>query len=455
MNKHIKKFDALILSGVLVFILFLGFIINPENIVFQGVNPHPYLLISILISSFYGYRVSIFSGVTLSLVYLVILNLQLDYEEVETILDFKYLGVPLAIIIISPIVGELKQRTLDENKNLKSKIDENKEIIDYNLDEQKLLERENNELKRRLISRLDTMKTLFESAKKLGGHREELLAENLVSILVEHLDVNRVALYKKKVGDVYEVWKSYGDSENIIEDEINIGETKSIVLKEVFKSKKVVNLSEINSVSEFEETKDRIILSGPFLDEFGAIEGFICIYSMPFLNYIPSNFKLLQLYMEWFSLTWQRAIEFSDAITNNIVEEEFGIFKYSYFYDRIAEEFERAKTFMLPLTLIKIKFKNYHSIFEENIIFVKKIIAKVILDEIRKIDCFAEGEKENEWNIILPIIEANETDQLVSKLKSNIESLEMVINESGEKIDLDWQIISFHPNMKEVSDFVG
>jgi len=358
-------------------------------------------------------------------------HFNLNYLEVETIFDFYYLATPLFLSMTSIVIGELKQRSLKNGSDQEKSIQDLNQTISHLRNKDLVLEKENIELKKRIVSKLDTARSFFDIATSFHSVEEEVLLDNLKEALIRLYKTTKVSI----IGQV-----------DLVQDDLDV------LTRSAMRLKKQATLEDVYSLKDFPQNDDIVLVSIPLIIE-GRIEYVVRISGIPFLDYIPSNFKLSDLYGSWVcdSLKYGRA--YQKSMKSSIWNEELKVYQHNYFKERIGEEFDRSKTYMLPLTMMKVKIDSLRGFSSAKSLTVRKIICGILAKHTRKLDYVSEGRNIDEFYVVFPIFDGSATKNLWDEVNAEFKKLNL-LGESGA-LHLEGKIREFNPSMNSVDDFTG
>jgi GGDEF domain-containing protein len=99
-----------------------------------------------------------------------------------------------------------------------------------------------------------------------------------------------------------------------------------------------------------------------------------------------------------------------------------GVYTYSFFKIRVAEELSRANRHRLPMTLLLINLLDFDQMSPESQEDLLSIIGLVFNHSIRDVDIPCRYSSRSSFALILPISEAASARVLIDKLGTSIES---------------------------------
>lgn len=415
-----------------------------DHFAFLKNNPNPFMILSVFLSAFYGLRVAIVSSLVCSLTYLLMVHLNVNYQEVETIFSIDYLYTPLLLTIISVVIGELKQRSLDRIKVLQTELSDLSKHEEHYQAKTAVQEKEITELKKRLVSKLDTARSFHDIATSFQSLDEETLFTNLGHAIKRLLGTDDVHIYQVDAS-ARELLQWHGH-EVISFDHLDW------ITAESLRSKSQITLSDVFSLKQFQQETRSVLLALPLVIN-GNVEYIVRVSNIPFLEYIPSHFKITQLYAEWVCSSLQYSRNYRSSLKNSIWNDQLQIYKHIYFADHIEEEFSRSKTFMLPLTVMRIKVDGLAEASPSKNQTIKKVVCGLLSRKIRKLDYITEGKNEDEFLVIQPICQGEITENCWLAIDEEFRKLDLKVND--KPMSLRSTIREFTPQMQTVQAFAG
>jgi len=441
------RFSEIILLVILIIILIIaGFKFQQGNMAYLGVEPNPYLLLVIFSSCFWGISTALYVSFFMTFLNIILLYYQVDFQAVETIFTFKYLAYPVTFMIVGPLLGELRERILKENEELKEEkkrqlnlLKSYKETIDY-------MEKVNTEIKGRLVGQLGTFKSLYESAKGFMSFDKDEIIDHLYQILEKHIEVQQMVLYFKNKKGIFYSYKM-----------LNLDNKKEplplddFLIHECLRQKKTVSLQEIKNRDDFNQYSKKALICGALLDHQGEVEALLVVYEMPFLKYTANNISFFSLAIDWASMSYRQLEHYDDLRRNVIYDNKMGLYYSSYFEARLKEEFTRAKTYMLPLTVMTFLIEGHEHWEEKKLHFILKTLSQIIGKRIRTIDCLSLMKSYQGLQVLLPIIPPEESQAL----KLGVEQDVKMFNDEYFVFTLKIMSTDFSPQMNDYNDLLA
>ena len=410
--KHYLKNDGAAIIAVSAILLIIGFKFSPENPGLIGYIPHPYFIISILFSAYAGLRSAIVMSVVLSLQILLVIHFNVDYQEVETILEYKYLSIPLTIIIISVILGELKTRQSKKSDTYRTKQSEQDEIIKSLMGQVEFLNEESQEIKKELISKLDTFVTVTSRMQKFQLKNENDIIYELMDFLATDLGVTKAKafMFRESTGGFVAADSDEGDSAILVDP----------LFLSAVETKKPTSIREYLRRSP--NSKTLLMACYPIIQEEKLI-GIIAIIEVNFLDYTPGNMLTIKQIIHWVESCLSYAKDIRILSQNSIINPELRIHTRQYFLDRLIEEHEFAQRYNKIIHIIKLDIQGLVLLPPLKKNFARKIISQNLISTLRKMDCICEGAQQDVFYVILNLPDPNHSQIALERVRASMENL--------------------------------
>jgi hypothetical protein len=439
--KHFFKNDGaaiVVVSGIL---LIIGFKFFPENPALIGYIPHPYFIISILFSAYAGLRSAIVMSIVLSLQILLILHFNVDYQEVETILDYKYLSIPITILIISVVLGEFKTRQNKKVINFKIKQAEQDEIIKSLMGQVEFLNEESQEIKKELVSKLDTFVTASSRMKRFQLKDENDIIFELMDLLETDLGVTkaRAFMFKESTGS-YSATVPEENDNDILNDPLFLA---------AIETKKPASIKE--HLRNNPNTKTLLMACYPIVQE-EKVTGVIAILELNFLDYTPGNMLSIKQIIHWAEACLDYAKEIRILSQNSIINPELRIHTRQYFLDRLIEEHEFAQRYNKTIHIIKVEIDGLMSLAPLKKSYARKLISQNLISTLRKMDCICEGARQDVFYVILHLPDPTHSQFAVERVRVSMENL-VKQTSSPDALNTDVRLIE-HSNFSTLENFI-
>lgn len=215
-----RYFTDLVVLFLSIGLYFLGiYFYDPGNWAFLGTDLHPFFLISILYSSYYGIRHAAVSSLLFSALYLGLVANQVDFQEVESLFLIKFLKLPVLLSFMSVAVGEVRQRTFKRNRETHRKLTTSTTVNNELENKLHLASVELVELQKRYATLTESFAENVRLVEELEDKGFEEIIEISTTYLKNECHIGEVKFYAKNGPGVHEnelkVINRLGDSSEI------------------------------------------------------------------------------------------------------------------------------------------------------------------------------------------------------------------------------------------------
>lgn len=421
MRGNLRSNTLSLLVCVLILIAVDVYLI-PNDFAFMEIRPNPYLVLSIIFASLYGLSMSFIASLLTGGAYLVSVHMNLNYEEVESLIDMAYLSTPISILALSVILGELSDRRQRRIRSLQKELSDLGKMEELTRKKTSEQGKEITELRKRLVSRLDTTRSLFETARSFHSLEEEELLANLKLALQK--------LYKTSAVELIDV------------SETRIPELGSL-------SRKAIRLRQQVTLVDLLKEKDlagSVSLALPIiLDE--EVEYLVEVSEIPFLEYIPSNFRISEIYGQWIASSLGFGRRYRRSERQSIWNEELKVHRYHYFEERIGEEFSRSRTYMLPLSILRVKLTHDEGVPPSKFFVIQKLFTGVASRGIRKLDFISEGSSPGEFLVVMPVSDRSKALEVWGPIEAEFSRIGLS--------QLSGKLVEWNPEMERLEDLLS
>lgn len=429
----------LFLFGVNQFLL-------PQMPGFIGIDPHPYWIGILLFGFRYGVPAGLMAGVVSAALYLYSAWTFLERYLFE---DVSFYLLPSFFVLVGVLVGVGVRRyreTLDRLTRDKAELTRAEKALQ---DEIKILKEINIGLEKKIATRMTTLVTLYEGAKRLEAIQLEDLYPAILEFMTKTLDVGKSSLYlkeegrfllKKNIG-----WQDYEKRPS----EIPMNEG---IIGIAGASNKVTSIRDFlqdPSVSKPALLGDAMI-AGPLRDgENGEVVGVLSIQEMPFLSFNSATLNLFAFLLQWASRSIGRANYIKQLKTQEIVDPEYHVYSKDYFLSRAVQELNRSKTYYLPLSLGLVQVEGTEKIPKAKKGPVMVALSRLMKNSCREMDVIARfDDPQTPFAVLLVTASRAQAEEIRRKILDNFKQMKM------ESVFMKMGISSFVPKTKNVESLI-
>jgi diguanylate cyclase (GGDEF)-like protein len=383
------------------------------------------------------------SGIFSAVLYLA---LQFLFGERYLFDDFSFYAQPSLFIIVGTLAGAgiyryraviqglIKDKSIlnAREKSLQEEIKTQADVI--------------TELEKRIVTRMSTLITLYEGARKLESIQMDELYKSILGFIVKTLDVQEASLYLKE-GGRFVLKESFG---------FDTGRSPPTILTQgEGVAGYAIAHGRLTTIREFlEESIDvkkhiepmECLMAAPLKQgEQGELVGALCIHRMPFLNFNSASINLFTFLMAWANRAIGRATYIQNLKTHEIIDPEFGVYSYRYFMTRSEEEIQRSKTYYLPLSLILTRIDGLEGLSIEKKTAILSAIAQLLKENSRAMDVVARYlEKNLPFAVLLLTVSQAQAAEVCEKILKKFTLLEL-----SPQVTLNLGLASFSPQTRD------
>lgn len=421
-----KAFTEIILGYA--FLITVNFFLLNQNMGFAGVHPHPYWAVILLLAARYGYRSGLWAGLIGAFFNLVLIHGRQLLIDGPTVLEMTSFVEPLLFIIVGAVIGEIREIQKRANEELREDFAKVKKEYDTLKIHYTALSEAKQELDGNIISTKDTLSTLNEAAQDLRSLNEQDIYPAVLGLLKNYAGAQAASIYLL-------------DNNRLILKEAL--EEQSSQRPTAFNADygmmglaiKAGKLVSIKAAMTGEENKDYlqsgILASVPIMDEAGKNYGVINIEKIPFVKFNPLTLRMIALIADWCGAALENAAIYQTAKDKDITDEITGAHKNSYLGKRLNEEFQRARRYKLPLSVIMIDFIDIERLPQEKQDDIMTVASGVIHKMARTIDLLFHAETPGRYVLLLPSTDLSGARVLNGKLQKELDAFKF----RGEKVD--------------------
>ncbi|GAB4013011.1 MAG: hypothetical protein Fur0010_09440 [Bdellovibrio sp.] len=386
--------DVGIYSGLVLITIIYGVLFDQYNLALFGYEPHPLLLITVILSAYRGLLFAIIGSLASSVIYLLLLNYQVDYEQVETILSWNYFSLPSSILFISIFVGMIRQTTHDRYKQLlQTQLEDHEKFRKIEALKRKI-EIENRELKERLVTRQDSVESLYRVSQKLNDIDKDVLIENFLEVLNEYCHSKRSLIIKREGQSYLPVAQKdfeFKDFDNKWERWLELADKKN----------NSITLMDFGQDLGEQSLDNHPILVRKLNSNISNEVWYLFVFEIPFLKFVPTTFKMIDMYSKWLIQSIDKISKYHDLEERSFLNAELNIYKNHYYLERLEEEIEQAKHYELKFSVIQFSIQNWDILTKGRQKIAKRIVVENLRSMTKKMDVISEGELVNEIEVMI------------------------------------------------------
>ncbi|MBF0239056.1 MAG: GAF domain-containing protein [SAR324 cluster bacterium] len=393
-------------------------------------SPHPYWLVVISLALMYGPVAGIVTGIIAG-------GLTLNWAELKDIQPMELMVLafsPFAFVSGGALLGFINRRQKNLiSDNFKDLDSLHQQIEDIETDRQRLIEANLN-LEKKVVSREDTILTLYEASKSLGSLQKEQIFQKIPVLLKEYLRAQACSFYLHQEDQLMFISQIGWHSLQEYPDNYN---SSSPLYQQLIRQMRILMPQDLRDI-------DNSIMVSPLIDQNKHLYGMIKIEKLSFLELNASTAKMLEILADWMMRAIDNAWRFSVSQERQIRDPLTETFTYAYFKERLQREIRLTQRYKLKTALTLVKIVRFQDMTETIQNTVLSIVARILLFQFRDEDLVARVEFEDyQFAIIQPYTEHQGANVAIMRCLRELIGFEFKPFEDNdfEVLLLEWNVL--------------
>jgi diguanylate cyclase (GGDEF)-like protein len=459
LDKYMKD---VIFSLVTFFLLVIvtNIFLFPEIPGFIGLNPHPYLIVVLLMSGRFGLREGLISAVLASLILSIYVFLEnRPFFTFELLTQTPILLAYASYFLAAFIVGEMRGFSKSYERDL---VRQNQELRQQKarLEEQlEIVTQIKEELENRIIGQEQTVLSLYQATKALETLDEKEFYQALTQLTARFTGATRVTLFMIDYStETLQPVAQYGwEDESRLEVTLPLDEG---IFDLVLRYNQLLTIKEISDDPEklriWEKSTHRAYVYVP-ISMVSVTVGILTVDDIPFLKLNISTIRILSLIAELAVPALKNIIKYQDLQEMVRVDPVTGLPKYEWFLTMAEAEFKRTERYGQNLSLLLIELEGLNEIERQYghdaRVEALKWFTHKLRSMLRSVDIIGRGEEDSQFVVALPM--------------SGVEAALMVIDRIRQLLDHNgaargWRSVlkiyygeaSYHPSLESLDQML-
>lgn len=440
----LKKYPY-ILEIPIFFLLFyfINDLLFPEFPGFLGKDPHPYWIAIFLFGLKYGVEAGMTSGFAAAGMYLGMVWMNGDRTLFE---DLNFYFLPSLFIVAGVLIGfsiTRKKAQVIEVEAQRDSLLETQQQLDFKIS---TLTEINRELEKKVVSRMTTLVTLYEGARRLEETEVSALYKSIVEFTAKTLEGKGVSFFLKSA-EQWVMREKIGDVEGIPSHlKLNEGLVGLAGMNgKVFTVRDLVDMPSSTSVRD-------CVMAGPIRDGNGNVMGVLALHDIPLVRLNSATINLFSFLLQWAGRAIKRCVYIDELKSGEIMDQQYPVYSQTYYLSRLKQEFLRSKKYYLPLSFGMLKLSGIHNLEEKQKRKLMLTVATLLKNATRDIDIVAATPNPDYPFVILMITASeNQANEIRDLVMSDIRKIEW---DGFAAVSLDLQVGSFNPRMEHEQELV-
>ncbi len=416
-----------------VFIAAINYFYYPLSFLFIGDAANPYQILSICMAVRYGSSKGFFS-------FIIIISMAITAgtlnSSADRLLQNESIYFMLSVLLTTHIAGQLKDHQDYQYNRLKSKHEKLSADFEKCALNNLMLEDANKELTKKIVTRFQSLSTVYEAAKRLETLDYDKLFPAVLQILENHINVKSAAFYIRENEQLIlkAVSGSFGEE---LENRINI--SSRALFNYVIKNKKTISLLDdllLNESLPDKKEFERFTAVSPVIFN-DVIYGIIAVKDLSFDNLNDTSIRMISMVAEWAGMCLNKINNFTQIESEVPFDQKIKCYKPGHLKQLIKSEIYKAVRYKLELSICKISIIS-NDVIPDNIkTSVYFSIGYIIKNSIREIDIYGACMQNGCFIIILPVTDIKGAGVLLSRLISEINNFKIKPYHTDEELHFE------------------
>lgn len=260
----------------------------PDNPALLSWNPHPILLITLLMLVRYGFGGGVAAAIMCAVGHSLLLVMLVEEPALLYLLSPKYSAPVVVLVPITVVYGILVQGHLNRSRDAERRQHEVNQKMARLEQQQSNLRDVNAQLAARVVGTNATLSSLYEYAKLLNASRVADIYDGLLLLLQHAIEAETVAIWEVRSG-VLRCVAHRGERRPRPDD---TGQWRRW-----FDARGVMVL---HQVPDAERTSELPFLAGELRDgQGGKVLAYLVVHALPFARYNAETIRLFALVIDW------------------------------------------------------------------------------------------------------------------------------------------------------------
>lgn len=448
------------LATFFLLIISVNIFLFPDLPGFLGVNPHPYLIVVLLMAGRFGRWEGLLTAFLAGMVLVIYTYLESSpYFNLNMLTETPFLISIVSYFLAALIVGEMRgfnksfeRAIVRENTDFKqenSRLKEQLEIITIIKEE----------LENRIVGQEETVHSLYQATKSLETLDEKQFYEALTKLTSRFTGATKVTLHVVDYPNdkIIRVARFGYDESNGHYQKLPL---HSDIFKEILSSNKLMTIKDISDNDDvfrvWQQSENRAYAYVP-ISMGSVIVGILTIDDIPFLKLNISTVRILALIGELAVPALKNIIKYQDLQDMVKVDPVTKLPKYESFESLADVEFKKTGRYKLEYAILLVQVDGLDVIEKELGHTVRieatKWLSESIQNLLRTVDILASGKRDNELIMALPF---TNTDGLLSVIDRFKKSQEQKTSDNiwSKYISYSFGAATYHPSIKSIQDML-
>lgn len=365
---------------------------------FADVSPHPFWVVVLLMSGFYGLR----EGLTAAAAAAVLFRAgNLPEQQIDQhVYDYALIVLrePVLWLLAASVLGEIRRQHERREREVASELGLARTRLDELTEAYRRLDGVRDRLEARVVGQATTAVQLYRAVQAADRLDARGVLDTIEEVVRATLEPEAFSLYLMR-GDALELvfhegwpakapWPRHYAPNTPLFDAVIAGRRM---------------LCAAHRPDEHILREDGL-LAGPLVDmRSGHITGMLKIERMRFLDFNFSSLHAFRALCEWIATAYENAQRFEEAQADRVADQNTQLFSMTYLERQQAYLTAMAQRFRFALTMLVLRIENLEDLSGDERVSVAAAISRAVRSALRRTDLAFEYRRETgEVAVLMP-----------------------------------------------------
>lgn len=365
---------------------------------FAHVTPHPYWIIVLLMSAFYGLREGLVAAVASALLYRAghLPPQQMD----QHVYDYAWMVLrePLLWLLAASVLGEIRRQHQRHESGLAAELATHRARLDELGDAYRRLDAIKDRLETRVVGQATTAVQLYRAVQAADRLDVQGVQQTIAEVVRATLEPEAFSLYLLR-GDALELVSQEGWPAGAPWPRQYVPDTP--LFDAVIAGRRPLCAAQPADEAVLDGDG---LLAGPLVDmRTGQILGMLKVERMRFLDFNFSSLHAFRALCEWIATAYLNAQRFEESQADRLADQDTQLFSMSYLERQRGFLTAMAQRFGFDLTMLVLKVEDVDTFSAEERVRVSSAISRAARTALRRTDMAFDYRREaGEVAVLMP-----------------------------------------------------
>ncbi len=383
---------------------------------FDGVAPHPYWLVVLLVAGQYGSREGLVAAAAVTAALLVGNVAEQTINQDSHDFLFETLRLPFLWFAAAVAFGELRMRHITERQELTRDLDESESHARTLARAYERLRIIKETLETRVASQLETTTTMYRASQAIDKLDPSAVIDGVNDIVRAVMSPDQFSLFVLKDGVLrLEMAEGWSDQDHY--------ETAFAADAPLFQE--VIGRQRVVCATRSEDERllaNEGLIAGPILrPETGAVMGMLKIERLGFLRLTTSSLQNFRVVSDWIATAYGKAERFQEAELDRVLDGDTQLYSHT-FLDRQTDYVSiLARRLGFDLSTVTVRLANPGELDEDSLERLPQVLRETVDHALRRTDlAFHQTDSDLSYALLLPGTPVAKAEIVIGKLKRGL-----------------------------------